>query len=128
MLLYHYTSKVAFDEILRTSSLKPSDPWTTMDASYGHGWYFTDLPPDRCHAWKVAHCWRNVVAFSKVECYLKFDIPDAIIKHCREHVYMLNTWNQQIQYIEGKDTPKCGKGSCLVCDVITTVKKFFGLT
>lgn len=127
MMLYHYTSKVAFDEIQRTKLLNRSDPWTTMDSSYGAGWYFTDLTPDKCHAWKVAHCWRNVTAFAKVECYLKFDIPENLLQHCRDHVYMLSSWDNQIKYVEGKDTPKCGRGSCMVCDVISTVKKFFGI-
>ncbi|MFC1461123.1 HYD1 signature containing ADP-ribosyltransferase family protein [Verrucomicrobiota bacterium] len=127
MILYHYTSKASFDDILRTTKILPSKPWTTMDTSYGHGWYFTDLPPDKCDAWTVAYCWRSVSVFSKVECYLKFEIPDGILKHCRDHVYMINTWDNQIKYIEGKETTKCSKGPCIVCDVIGKVKQFFGL-
>ncbi len=128
MILYHYTSKESFDKITRTNSLQKSDPWTTMDASYGHGWYLTDLPPDHCDAWKVAHCWRSLSVFSKVRYYLKFDVPDGVYKRCRDHVYMINTWPDTIKYLEGKEAPKCGKGSCLVCDVIGTVKSFFGLS
>lgn len=126
MILYHYTSKESYDEIIRTKSLQRSDPWTTMDASYGQGWYFTDLAPDKCDAWTVAYCWRSISVFSKVKYYLKFEIPDSILKHCRDHVYMINAWDNDIKYLEGKETPKCGKGSCLACDVIGKVKKFFG--
>ncbi len=127
MILYHYTSKEAYDAIMRTNELEKSDPWTTMDASYGQGWYFTDLAPDKCDAWTVAYCWRSISVFSKVKYYLKFDIPDSILEHCRDHVYMINAWHNDIKYLEGKETPKCGKGSCLVCDVIGKVKKFLGL-
>ena len=128
MILYHYTSKKSFDDILRTNSIIPSDPWTTMDASYGRGWYFTELPPDKCDAWTIAHCWRSVSVFSKVESYLKFDIPDDILKHCRDHVYMINGWDNRIKYIEGKETPKCSKAPCALCDVVSKVKKYFGWT
>ena len=128
MILYHYTSKTAFDEILRTNNIHPSNPWTTMDATYGQGWYFTDLPPDKCDAWTVAHCWRNISVFDKVEYYLKFDIPDNILKHCRDHVYMIDNWDNRIKYLEGKVTQKCPKAPCRLCDVISKVKKFFGWT
>lgn len=127
MILYHYTSRKAFDEILRTSTILPSDPWTTMDVAYGHGWYFTDLPPNQCDAWTVAYCWRSLSLFNRVEYYLKFDIPDNILRHYRDHVYMISEWDDRIKYIEGKETPKCSKGSCILCDVISKVKQFFGL-
>jgi hypothetical protein len=127
MILYHYTSKAAFDQILKTGTILPTDPWTTMDKAYGHGWYFTDLAPDKCDAWTVAHCWRAVTEFGKVQCYLKFEIPEGLYRYCREHVYMLSVWDKRIQYIEGKETPKCGKGSCFVCEVMTKVKQFLGL-
>jgi hypothetical protein len=128
MILFHYTSKKSFDEILQTNKILASDPWTAMDAAYGHGWYFTDLPPDQCDAWTVAYCWRSISVFSKVECYMKFDIPDGSLKHCRDHVYMLSEWDDRIKYIEGKETPKCSKGPCILCAAISSVKKFLGLT
>jgi hypothetical protein len=127
MILYHYTSKAAFDQIISTGKIRPTDPWTTMDKAYGHGWYFTDLPPDKCDAWTVAHCWRTISEFTKVQCYLKFEIPDGLAKYCREHVYMLSSWDNSVKYIEGKETPKCGKGSCFVCEVMTKVKQFLGI-
>jgi hypothetical protein len=127
MILYHYTSKTAFDQITATGNILPTDPWTTMDKAYGYGWYFTDLEPDKCDAWTVAHCWRTVSEFTKVQCYLKFEIPDGLAKYCREHVYMLSSWDNRIKYLEGKETPKCGKGSCLVCDIMTKVKQFLGM-
>jgi hypothetical protein len=126
MILYHYTSKESFDQILSSGTINASDPWTTMDAAYGHGWYFTDLAPDKCDAWTVAYCWRSLSVFQRVECYLKFDIPDDILRKCRDHVYMISAWNDQIKYLEGNSTPKCSKGSCLACDVISKVKSFFG--
>ncbi len=127
MILYHYTSKDSFDKIMSTGKLLPTDPWTTMDKAYGQGWYFTDLAPDQCDAWTVAHCWKTISEFGKVEYYLKYDIPDEIVKHCREHVYMLSAWDNRIRRIEAKENPKCGKGSCFLCDVITRVKQFLGI-
>lgn len=124
MTLYHYTSKAAFDKISSTGQLLPTDPWTTMDKTYGHGWYFTDLAPHMCGAWTLAHCWKTVSDFSKIQCYFKFAIPAARLKHCREHVYMLETWDSRIQWLEGKETPKCSQGDCLMCDVLVKVKRF----
>lgn len=126
MILYHYTTKQSYEEIIRTGTIHSSNPWTTMDAAYGHGWYFTDLAPDKCDAWTVAHCWRSLSVFEKVEYYLKFDIPDAILKHCRDHVYMITAWDNRIQYLEGKANTKCPKGACLACEVISKIKRFFG--
>lgn len=40
---------------------------------------------------------------------------------------MLSAWDNRIKYIEGKETPKCGKGSCFVCEVMTKVKQFLGI-
>jgi len=128
MVLFHYTSKDSFNEILRTKKILASDPWTTMDAAYGHGWYFTDLAPNQCDAWTVAYCWRSLSVFNRVEYYMKFDIPDGSLKYCREHVYMLSKWDDRISYIEGKETPKCSKGPCIMCSVISTVRKFLGLS
>lgn len=126
MILYHYTTKAAFDEIMRTRNLLPTEPWTTMDKAHGHGWYFTDLAPDKCDAWTVAYCWRSISEFGKVQCHLKFDIPDDILKHCRDHVYMIAAWNDRIKYLEEKETQKCPKGPCMLCDVISRVKQFLG--
>lgn len=128
MILYHYTSTSAFDQILRTREILPSDPWTTMDFAYGRGWYFTDIPPTQCDAWTVAYCWRSLSVFNKVESYLEFDVPDGLATRCREHVYMIGTWDKRITYLEGKQTPKCPKGPCLACAIISTVKQFLGLT
>lgn len=128
MILYHYTSKAAFDEIIRTGDIKPTDPWTTMDKAYGHGWYFTDIEPTHCYAWTVAYCWRDVSTsvFGKTEAYLKFEMPDHLPRHCRDHVYMLSQWDDNIKYLEGKTTNKCSKGPCFICDILTKVKKAFG--
>jgi hypothetical protein len=98
-----------------------------MDAAYGMGWYFTDLDPSKCDAWTVAHCWRSLSVFDKVQYYLKFEIPDDVITHCRDHVYMTSSWDNRIKYLEGKETPKCTTStSCIICKVIMDVKHFFG--
>ncbi len=127
MILHHYTSMDAFNEITRTRTINASDPWTTMDAAYGRGWYFTDITPDKCRAWTVAYCWRRLDIFTRVEAYLKFDIPEEVLQHCREHVYMLAEWDSRIKYLDGGPVPKCPTAvSCIVCHVVAGVKKFFG--
>jgi uncharacterized protein (DUF39 family) len=125
MIYYHYTTKNSYEQIIKTNQIMMSDPLTTMDASYGKGWYFTDLGPNNCNAWTAAHCWRSLNVFEKVEYYLEFDIPDNLIKKCRDHVFMLNIWDQQIQYKNGGENPKCPKGPCLKCEVISKIKEFF---
>ena len=79
MIVYHYTSKESYNEIMRTTAIKPSSPWTTMDANYGVGWYFTDLGPDTCDVATAYHCWRDTTALDRVEYYLKFDIEPKIL-------------------------------------------------
>lgn len=135
MIPYHYTSKAGFDAITRSGVLNASDPWTTMDAAYGYGWYFTDHPPDKCDAWTVAHCWRRLDVFDRVEYYLKFDIPDHLLESCRDHVWMIASadWDgstgttSPVKYLAGQKNQACSKAvSCLLCDVISKVKGFFG--
>lgn len=126
MILFHYTSQLSFEQIMSSNTLKPSDPWTTMDAAYGHGWYFTDLSPNQCDAWTVAYCWRSLSVFTKVECYLKYDIPDDLVIRCRDHVFMISEWNDRIRYLEGRTTPTCSKAPCFTCEVVSQVRRFFG--
>jgi len=92
MILYHYTTKESYDEIVRTEELIPSTPWTTMDAYAGDGWYFTDLTPSNSDITIAEHCWLDTspATLLKVECYLKFDIDvDELLKNTRPHVYMM---------------------------------------
>ncbi len=119
MIVYHYTSKQSFDEIIRTSSIKPSDPWTTMDATFGEGWYFTDLGPNICDMEIMYYCWRNTSVFDRLECYMKFDIHNSILQSCRPHVYMVavDKWNaDSAKYLEGGATTNCSSKPCATCE------------
>ena len=40
---------------------------------------------------------------------------------------MIGEWNSRINYLKGKETPKCGSAPCLVCEVISRVKKYLGM-
>jgi len=127
MILYHYTSNKSFNEITRTG-LKASAPWTAKDSAYGPGWYFTDLAPETCDAWTVAFCWRRLDVFTRVESYLKYDIPDEIVTFCREHVYMIKRPDARIRYIDGGPNKKCSTSiSCFVCDTFKRVRAWLGL-
>ncbi len=115
--VYHYTTKEAYDEIMRTKQLRPSTPWTTMDSAFGTGWYFTDLGPDKCDISIAHHCWKNPDIIDRVKYYLEFDIDDSILKPCREHVYMVTTWNTNlITYIGGFQTKDCSLKPCHTCE------------
>lgn len=117
MIVYHYTSKESFDEIKRTGEFKPSNPWTTMDAAYGFGWYFTDLDPDTCDMELTYNCWRNTNVLNKVQYYFKFDIDASILQKCREHVYMVRKWDRNLVKYLGKYKNKdCPLKPCETCE------------
>jgi len=119
MIVYHYTTEEAFNEIGRTGQFRISNPWTTMDAAYGTGWYFTDLGPDTCDVALLYHCWRNTSndILKRVEYYLEFDIDSKILKNTREHVYMVGSWDEKsIKYIGGYKNKGCSLKPCETCD------------
>jgi hypothetical protein len=107
MIVYHYTTDKAYNEIMRTGELRPSDPWTTMDATYGTGWYFTDLDPNTSDEVISKYCWYQTLP-ERVRYYLEFDIDSALLKNTRTHVYMLpiNTIQEgviriRVSYVQG---------------------------
>ncbi|MCK5581894.1 MAG: hypothetical protein KAJ18_11545 [Candidatus Omnitrophica bacterium] len=115
--VYHYTTKEAYDEIMRTKQLLPSSPWTTMDSAYGTGWYFTDLGPDQCDMSVAYYCWKNANLIDKVRYYLAFDIDDSILKSCRAHVWMINKWDESlITYVGGDKNRDCSSKPCSTCE------------
>ena len=122
MIVYHFTAKESYDEILRTKNIVPSNPWTTMDAAYGSGWYFTDLTPDTCEMAVAYHCWRNSNALERIQYYLKFDIDFSLFKKCRDYVYMVDNWDKNlIKYLGGYKNKDCPKKPCGTCE---TGKKY----
>ncbi|MHB8104970.1 MAG: HYD1 signature containing ADP-ribosyltransferase family protein [Dehalococcoidales bacterium] len=119
MIVYHYTTKEGFDDIKRTGTLRRSDPWTTMDAEYGTGWYFTDLDPHKCDLMVISYCWNNTtdIVLSRVAYYFKFDINESILVRTRDHVYMVEKWDEAlIKYISGEKSENCGKKPCNTCE------------
>ena len=126
MIVYHYTTEEAFNEIGRTGQFRSSNPWTTMDAAYGTGWYFTDLGPDTCDVAVSYHCWRNTSnsVLIRVKYYLKFDIEPKILQKTREHVYMVRSWDKElIKYLGGDKNKGCSLKPCETCD---KAKKYRG--
>jgi hypothetical protein len=124
MILFHYTTKEAYTQILKTGELIQSDQSTTMDAAFGTGCYFTDRKPDQCKAWTVAYCWRRQNVFERVEYYMEFDIPDHFLKKCNDHVYLLSNLHSQITRTDGGKTPPCPKGVCSACSDFDKVRSF----
>jgi len=127
MILYHYTTKESFDKIIETKNLNPSNPWTSQDHTYGNGWYFTDLDPQKCDIAIALQCWQTEESLSKVQYYLKYEIDDSISTFCRENVYIVKRWdNNKIKYVEGKKIPHCDQYPCSKCSKgKNIIQKFF---
>jgi len=137
MILYHYTSKDSYDGITKSKKWYPSNGFIQQDSAYGHGWYMTDIDPKKCYGWTVAYCWQRIDSdiFGKVEYYLKFEVPDWMVKKGREHVYLilehlwtgdLNSYGGTVKYLEGGKTGKCSTSvSCWICNKIQGIKTFF---
>jgi hypothetical protein len=96
MIVYHYTTKSSLDRITSSGQFAPSNPWTTMDSAYGNGWYFTDLSPNTCDVALAYYCWRRTDVLNRVRYYLKFNIDDSILEECRQHVYMVSSWDANL--------------------------------
>jgi len=137
MILYHYTSKDSYVSMTNNKKWNPSNGFIQQDAAYGHGWYMTDIDPDKCHGWTVAYCWQRIdrEIFEKVEYYLKFEVPDSMIKRGREHVYLIpeQIWTGDInnygtvKYLGGGKVAKCNTAaSCWICHTIQNIKNRFG--
>ncbi|MDP2719424.1 MAG: hypothetical protein U1D67_07855 [Dehalococcoidia bacterium] len=119
MILYHYTMGSSFREIERTGGLKSSKHWTAMDAGYGEGWYFTDLNPVICDMAIAFYCWRSTAydVMKRIDCYLKFDVDEKILKKTRDHVYIVKEWDDElIKYLGGNKKDKCPLLPCEACD------------
>lgn len=117
MILYHYTTKNSYENITQSGQFARSSPLTTMDSAYGDGWYFTDLDPKKCDPMILWYCWQNVKVTERIEYYFKFDINDAIVKKCRDHVFMISSWaNQHIKYLGGDKNRNCSSKPCNVCE------------
>lgn len=117
MIVYHYTSEESYNEIMKTKIFQRSNPWTTMDAAYGNGWYFTDLDPQKCNMYVSKKCWQNTKAIYRVVYYLQWEIADQILTKCRDNVYMLNNWEEKhIKFLGGGKNTKCPKEPCETCE------------
>lgn len=115
--LYHYTSEEGYKAIISSKTLKSSDPWTTTDAAYGHGWYMTDLEPKTCDIAIALQCWKSKDALEKVEYFLQFEVDESLIKECRKNVFLIQNWiNEKIRYIKAEKIPRCDKRPCESCD------------
>lgn len=127
MKLYHYTSKESYEQILAMRELKPSVNSTT-DASYGPGWYFTNLGPESCEMNIKIKCWGSNIPQKKIEYYFCFDVPDDGYIPCRENVYLIPLGPQPQWKLEshGKKM-ECPRKPCEKCPNYTTENKQRGI-
>jgi hypothetical protein len=102
MMYYHYTSKAGFDEINRTNQFMPSYFSRALDATYGPGWYFTDLAPDRADE-VLYQLWGGPEP-EKVKYYIEFDIDSGWLEICRPHVFRLRPEHIADVHINTKGT------------------------
>jgi hypothetical protein len=89
MICYHYTTKEGYEAINRTGQFMPSYFSVALDASYGPGWYFTDLTPDTPDG--VLYQLWGQPAPERVKYYIEVDINPEWLENCRPHVYRLPT-------------------------------------
>ncbi|OYD17268.1 hypothetical protein CH330_00580 [candidate division WOR-3 bacterium JGI_Cruoil_03_51_56] len=87
MIVYHYTTKEAYDGIISTKQFIPSFFSTALDAVYGEGWYFTDLPPSSSD--EELYQLRGQPEPERIKRYLVFDINSTLLQNTRPHVYRL---------------------------------------
>jgi len=85
--VYHYTSEEAYNQIMRTKEFIPSFFSRALDAVYGEGWYFTDLPPFSSDE-ELYQLWGQPVP-ERTKRYLVFDIDRSLLQNTRDHVYRL---------------------------------------
>lgn len=89
MIVYHYTSQEAYNEIMRTREFRYSSISTAFDAAYGIGWYFTDLAPHTTSEEGLCQLWGRCVP-ERTNRYLVFDIEDSSLLHeTRPNIYRL---------------------------------------
>ena len=95
MMLYHYTSRRAYEMIEKSGVVLHApgflerfvaklaagelDKLLSFNSTYGAGLYLTDLDPQKCNVTIMRHCWQNVRKFEKVEYYIKYDVPDGVL-------------------------------------------------
>ena len=87
MIVYHYTMRAALSRIIRTRQFFPSYFSRALDAVFGEGLYFTDLPPSRSNR-ELYQLW-GLALPERVKCYLAFDIDPDFLEETRPHVYRL---------------------------------------
>ncbi|HBC47207.1 MAG TPA: hypothetical protein DCZ43_09190 [candidate division Zixibacteria bacterium] len=117
MRLYHYTSEANYQSIIRSKTIMPSNPWTTMDSAYGTGFYFTDLGPNKCEMLVMSRCWNNINVSDRVQYYLEFEVDLSLIRKCRDNVYVVENWDTTlIQHIKGGHSETCNRKPCISCE------------
>lgn len=89
MIVYYYTSKDEYDKIMKTKEFEPSYFLRVIDASYGEGWYFTDLSPTTPNVELYHYLWYQPMP-ERVERFLVFDIDPHFLQNVRPHVYRLD--------------------------------------
>ena len=97
-VLYHYTNEAGYTGILASGELRPSNPVLNglrRDATYGFGWYFTDLDPSYCDVCIAEACWENYKSVTKVTHYFAFEAHDDVPERGRSWVYVVREWIQE---------------------------------
>jgi hypothetical protein len=116
MDLYHYTNQAGYNAIVTSGVLLPSTD-RVIDATYGEGYYFTDLGPSSCERRIADACWQNKFMTFKVEYYIKFNIPYGLAKWCRSNVYLVTTGTMtNFNVLEKGRKPNCSLKTWTSCE------------
>ncbi|MCK4352572.1 hypothetical protein KAW65_04100 [candidate division WOR-3 bacterium] len=88
MIVYHYTSIEAYNNIISSKKFFPSYLNPQMDTAFGEGWYFTKLSPETEDKKLQNAIWLKDEP-TKCKRYLAFEIDDSLLHYCRPNVYRL---------------------------------------
>lgn len=103
---FHYTDERAYNQIRRTRRFRQSTRFTSMDAAYGNGWYFTDLPPSTDDTTIMQTCWRGGVNPTRLGYYLEFEIDPALATRTGVHTFVVKKWDSgRIRLVGGGPRP-----------------------
>ena len=115
MALYHYTTETRYNSIISSGTLNASNN-IKVDAAYGPGWYFTDLPPETCEKILMEYCWTRPTLHQRVKYYLQIEVRGGIASWQREHVYLVpQSPYVSFAVLDHGPTPECSKKPCYSC-------------
>jgi HYD1 signature containing ADP-ribosyltransferase len=117
MGLYHYTKGASHVDLMEADRLVPSKD-KEHDATYGSGWYLTDLGPSACEKTLVQHCWPRTERAERARHYLELDVVAGKVLEMQKHVYFVpDSSSVQFELVSQGEVLECTLKPCDVCSL-----------